>query len=242
MRSLRNLGMLWCCFLAFSFLLRAQDKMIQVSGTVVLDSLGGQQAEYVILKEGKKIATGKTNAQGKFSFQLALNDRFDVVFSAPGFVSKRFEFKTKVPAEAAKDGLMPFIMDVLLYKPVFREKEEFASVVQWDNSFYDLIFENETFRSLKNQKAKLTQLRESLVSVKNSEEEARRKAEEEARRKAEEEARRKAEEEARLAAEAEAKRKAEEEARRKAEEEARLAAEAEAKRKAEEEARRNAEE
>ncbi|MCX7744225.1 MAG: hypothetical protein N2167_06630 [Flavobacteriales bacterium] len=238
-------------FLFFSaiFSLTAQDKFITVEGLVKPDDGPPTIVTIAVSKGGKNKKNYTSKPDGRYKLELDFQSVFDVEFILNGYVTRKFVIDTKVPKEIYEEGLMPFYLDVLVFKPMDNLSEE-TGRIKFDEREYSLVLEQEHLRTLKAQEKKVEAIKSGNEQyLAKLEQERKRKEEEEARLKREaEEKRLKEEEEARLKREAEEKRlKEEEEARLKREaeekrlkeeEEARLKSEAEEKRlKDEEEAR-----
>jgi chemotaxis protein histidine kinase CheA len=245
-----NLRLIAVCFIFTRLLpLSAQDKYITIEGLVKPDDAAPATATIVVSKGGKNKKTYTTKPDGRYKLELDFQSVFDIEFVLSGYVTRKFVIDTKVPKEIYEEGIMPFFLDVLMFKPMDNLSEE-TGRIKFDEREYSLVLEQEHLRTLKAQEKKVEAIKSGNEQyLAKLEEERKRKEAEEARLKREaEEKRLKEEEEARLKREAEEKRlKEEEEARLKREaeekrlkeeEEARLKREAEEKRlKEEEEAR-----
>ncbi|HEX5001880.1 MAG TPA: hypothetical protein VFW78_05255 [Bacteroidia bacterium] len=67
----------------------------------------------------KNLTTGETNSvngEAKFNLSLKLNCDYIISFNKPGYVTKRIQVNTTIPAERARQGLYPFPFDVYLFK------------------------------------------------------------------------------------------------------------------------------
>jgi hypothetical protein len=236
-------------FYLATFSLSAQDKFITVEGLVKPDDAHPTTVTIVVSKGGKNKKTYTSKPDGRYKLELDFQSVFDIEFILNGYVTRKYVIDTKVPKEIYEEGIMPFFLDVLVFKPMDNLTEE-TGRIKFDEREYSLVLEQEHLRTLKAQEKKVEAVKSGNEQyLAKLEEERKRKEAEEARLKREaEEKRLKEEEEARLKREAEEKRlKEEEEARLKREaeekrlkeeEEARLKREAEEKRlKEEEEAR-----
>lgn len=67
----------------------------------------------------KNLTTGETNSvkgEAKFSLSLKLNCDYIISFNKPGYVTKKIQVTTNIPADRALQGLYPFPFDVYLFK------------------------------------------------------------------------------------------------------------------------------
>ena len=199
------------------FPLTAQDKYIIVEGLVKPDDAAATTVTVVVSKGGKNKKTYTTKPDGRYKLELDFQSVFDIEFVLSGYVTRKFVIDTKVPKEIYEEGLMPFFLDVLMFKPMDNLAEE-TGRIKFDEREYSLVLEQEHLRTLKAQEKKVEAIKSGNEQyLAKLEEERKRKEAEEARLKREaEEKRLKEEEEARL------KREKEEAERRLKEELARL--------------------
>ncbi len=208
-------------FYLATFTLSAQDKFITVEGLVKPDDAPTTTVTIVVSKGGKNKKTYTSKPDGRYKLELDFQSVFDIEFILNGYVTRKYVIDTKVPKEIFEEGLMPFFLDVLLFKPMDNLSEE-TGRIKFDEREYSLVLEQEHLRTLKAQEKKVEAIKSGNEQyLAKLEEERKRKEAEEARLKREaEEKRLKEEEEARLKREAEEKRlKEEEEARLKREQE-----------------------
>ncbi len=70
-----------------------------------------------------------------------------------GYVTRKYTIDTKVPKEIYEEGLMPFFLDVLVFKPMDNLSEE-TGRIKFDEREYSLVLEQEHLRTLKAQEKK----------------------------------------------------------------------------------------
>lgn len=244
-----------------TFLASAQDKGLDVTGSVKEGWKGLEGTKLTLYKNGSVDKSFTTEANGKFKFFFDVNATYMLDVSKAGYVAKKIEFNTTVPGDAPMVWEFDFIVELFqdqsgLNKAIFSNPVAKVHYSPQHNEFdYDLDYsmefqkqEEEVFEELEKlneekskEEERLRQLAEQQAKDQAKQLAADQKAQQEAelKRVAEEANQRKA-------AEAEAKRiadekKTKEEADRvtKAEaEKAKIAEEARLKQEAEQEAKR----
>ncbi len=244
----RRLLFLFSSMLLFSAsVLVAQERGIDISGSVKEGWKGLEGAKLTLYKDGRLDQTIVTPANGKFKFFFQPNATYLLDVSKAGYVAKKIEFNTAIPAEVSMVWDFDFIVELFqdqsgLNKAIFTNPVAKVQYSERHNEFdYDLDYSMEFQKQEEKVFEELEKLKEEKdLEAERLRKEAERLAKEEAKQLAEAEKRKQAEAEAAARLEAE---QAAAEAKAKAEAEKQRLAEEERKRKeAEEEARRLAEE
>lgn len=212
-----------------------------VNGRLKIDGGDLAGARVVVYHNGAKEHTITTDLH-RFSLELSLNSNYVLSFEKDGFVAKKLQFDTKLPASATAQEHAPFEFAVSLFKQyddvnivAFNQP---VGKIRYEPSVEDFDYDTDYTKSIQ------SQLQQAMAEVEKKQKEEIRQAAEDAKQqvldakaqaKAEADAKKQAEVQAK--AELEAQRLAE--ANAKAEIEARKQAEANAK--AELEAKRTAE-
>lgn len=226
---------LFSLFLLCSVLVAVgQSGRFTLNGRLKVDGGDLSGARLVVYRNGVKEKVLSTNLN-RFSLELSLQSNYVLSFEKEGFVSKKLQFDTRLPAGVEAKEYAPFEFAVSLFKQyddmnlvVFDQP---VGMIRYEPSLEDFDYDTDYTKSIQ------ARLQQATAEVERKQKEEARLAGEEAKQQAaaaKEQARMEAE--ARKQAEAAAKA---EEARRQAE--AKAAAEAEAKRAAEAEAQRVAE-
>lgn len=128
------------------------EGMIQVEGgtasqTLVVMSRNGK---------GRKEITPKPD--GKYSVELEFQSSYSLEFSQEGYMTRRVNVNTTVSKTALEDGVMPFYMDIYLFKPFDGAKDE-VPTVSFDEKEYSFRFDKSYMQTLKAQKKQVDQLK-----------------------------------------------------------------------------------
>ncbi|MBW7936175.1 MAG: hypothetical protein H3C71_03255, partial [Flavobacteriales bacterium] len=196
-----------CILSLFTLLnLTAQDKFVTIEGIVKPDDVAPVVVKINVSKAGKNKKTYTSKADGKYKLELDYQSVFDVEFELEGYIIKKYSIDTKVPKEILEEGVMPFFLDVLMYKS-FDQMPNETGKIKFDEREYSFVLEQEYLRTLKAQQKKVEIIKsgndEKLALL---EQERMRKAEEARLNKEAEDKRLREAEEARLNKEAEDKR------------------------------------
>lgn len=92
----------------------AQSKFV-INGRLKVDGGGLDGCRMVVYKNGEKDRTISTDLN-KFSLELDLGANYVLSFEKSGFVTKKLQFNTRLPATATSEGLTPFQFVVSLFK------------------------------------------------------------------------------------------------------------------------------
>lgn len=203
-----------------------------VNGRLKIDGGDLAGARVVVYKNGAKERTITTDLN-RFRLDLALNSNYVLSFEKDGFVAKKLQFDTKLPAAATAREYAPFEFAVSLFKQyddvnivVFNQP---VGKIRYEAGLADFDYDTDYTKSIQ------SQLQEAMAEVeKKQKEEAKQAAADAKQQAADARAQAKAEADAKKQAEAQAK--AELEAKRAAEANANAEAAAEAKRLAERQA------
>lgn len=220
--------------LSFALIAVGQSGGFTLIGRLKVDGGDLSGARLVVYRNGVKEKVVTTNLN-RFSLELSLQSNYVLSFEKDGFVSKKLQFDTRLPAGVPAKEYAPFEFAVSLFKQyddmnlvVFDQP---VGMIKYEPTLEDFDYDTDYTKSIQ------ARLQQAMAEVEQKQKEEARQASDEAKRQAaaaKEQARQEAE--ARKQAEATAKA---EEARRQAE--AKAAAEAEAERAAEIEAQRVAE-
>ncbi len=199
----------------------------KVNGRLKMDGGDLAGARVVVYRNGAKERTITVDLN-RFSLELALNSNYVLSFEKDGFVSKKLQFDTKLPASATAREYAPFEFAVSLFKQyddmnivVFNQP---VGKIRYEPSLEDFDYDTDYTKSIQ------SQLQQAMAEVeKKQKEEAKQAAADSKKQVLDAKAQAKADADAKKLAEANAK--AELEAKRLAETKAK--AELEAKRLAE---------
>lgn len=212
----------------------------KVNGRLKIDGGDLAGARVVVYRNGAKERTITVDLN-RFSLELALNSNYVLSFEKDGFVAKKLQFDTKLPASATARVYAPFEFAVSLFKQyddlnivVFNQP---VGKIRYEPSLEDFDYDTDYTKSIQ------SQLQQAMAEVEKKQKEEARQAAADAKQQAiDAKAQAKAEADAKKLAEA--NEKAELEAKRSAEANAKAELEAkklaEAKAKAELEAKRQA--
>lgn len=212
----------------------------KVNGRLKIDGGDLSGARVVVYRNGAKERTITVDLN-RFSMELALNSNYVLSFEKEGFVSKKLQFDTKLPASATAREYAPFEFAVSLFKQyddmnivVFNQP---VGKIRYEPSLEDFDYDTDYTKSIQ------SQLQQAMAEVEKKQKEEAKQAAADAKQQAlDAKAQAKAEADAKKLAEANAKAELEAqrlaEANAKAELEAKKLAEATAK--AELEAKRQA--
>jgi hypothetical protein len=191
-----------------SFLVEAQSRFT-INGRLKIEGSDLSGARVVLYKNGQKERVITTNL-GKFSLDLELNTNYLLSFEKPGFVSKKLNFNTTLPADVAPKDFTPFDYAVSLFKQyddlnlvVFDQP---VGVIRYEPAMGDFDFDTDYTRSIQ------SQVQQAMAAVEKRRKEEAQKDQQHAKTLA-------AEEKARTKALAEAEKQTAAQARKKEEEE-----------------------
>ena len=92
-----------------------EDCYVELTGTVTSANYI-RDASVTIYRDSTFYLSGKTNRSGKCKIKLPLNERYTIVFSKPGFVSKKISINTRIPV--SKKGIYKFFYTVYLFEEI----------------------------------------------------------------------------------------------------------------------------
>lgn len=210
---------------------------LEVSGAIKEGRKGLEGTKVTLYKNGSVDKTFTTTSNGKFEFFFESNATYVLDVAKPGYVAKKIEFNTSVPAEVTNVFDFEFIVELFqdqsgLNKAIFANP---VAKVHYNERYREFDYDLDYTMEFQKQEEEVFQELERIKEEEYKEEEKQRKeAEQLAKQQAKEaEAAKKAAEQAekeRLAAEEKKRQEAEAEAKR-------VAAEAAAKAEAEKKAR-----
>jgi len=129
-----------------------------VEGIIQAEGGSGASATIVVSRGGKGKKTFTPKPDGKYSFELDFQSTYDLEFMMDGYITRTININTQVPKEVLEDGVMPFFMDILLYKAFDGMKNETASV-SFNERDYGFRFDKSYMQTLKSQKKEIDQLK-----------------------------------------------------------------------------------
>jgi hypothetical protein len=155
----------------------AQDKGLDITGSVREGIRGLQGTELTLIKNGSVDKSFTTTSNGKFKFFFDVNAHYILDVSKPGYVSKKIEFNTEVPAEFMAVWDFDFIVELFqdqsgLDKAIFSNPVAKIQYSRRHNEFdYDLDYTME----FQKQEEKVFEELEKLNEERYLEEERQRK-------------------------------------------------------------------
>ena len=100
--------------LLLAAMVSAQSKFV-INGRLKVDGGGLDGCRMVVYKNGGKDRTISADLN-RFSLELDLGANYILSFEKSGFVTKKLQFNTRLPATATSEGLTPFQFVVSLFK------------------------------------------------------------------------------------------------------------------------------
>ncbi|MGB0917988.1 MAG: hypothetical protein ACPGU4_10385, partial [Flavobacteriales bacterium] len=212
-------------FSSISFQAVAQDKGLDITGSVREGMRGLEGTKLTLIKNGSVDETFVTTSNGKFKFFFDVNATYMLDISKPGYVGKKISFNTEVPAEFMSVWDFDFIVELFkdqsgLNKAIFSNPVAKIQYSRRHNEFdYDLDYTMEFQKQEEEVFAELEKLNEEkYLEEERLRKEAEKLAKSQAKELAAAEKAKAAAEKAKLAEEAKQKKAAEAEAKRLAEE------------------------
>ncbi len=160
------------------------QRSFTINGRVKVDGGSLEGVKVIVYKAGEKQRT-LSNGLNKFSLVLEVNTTYQLEFVKDGFVTKKLDFDTNAPAEAAANGFTPFEFGVNLFKQyegvntvVFNQP---VGMIRYDATADDFDYDTDYTKSIQSALAK------TIAEVEQKQADEQHKADADAKLKAEEE-------------------------------------------------------
>ncbi len=160
------------------------QRSFTINGRVKVEGGSLDGVKVIVYKAGQKQRT-LSNGLNKFSLDLEVNTTYQLEFVKDGFVTKKLDFDTNAPAEAAANGFTPFEFGVNLFKQyegvntvVFNQP---VGMIRYDATADDFDYDTDYTKSIQSALAK------TIAEVEQKQAEEQQKADAEAKLKEDEE-------------------------------------------------------
>lgn len=173
----------WCVLLlVLANLGMAQAKFV-INGRLKVDGGGLDGCRMVVYKDGAKHRTISADLN-RFSLDLELGANYVLSFEKAGFVTKKLQFNTRLPAGVVRENLAPFQFVVSLFKQyeglntvVFNQP---VGMIRYDPMLGDFDYDTDYTKSIQSalEAAQLEVERKQKEAVRAEAEEAQRKQQE----------------------------------------------------------------
>jgi DNA polymerase III gamma/tau subunit len=160
------------------------QRSFTINGRVKVEGGSLDGVKVIVYKAGQKQRT-LSNGLNKFSLDLEVNTTYQLEFVKDGFVTKKLDFDTNAPAEAAANGFTPFEFGVNLFKQyegvntvVFNQP---VGMIRYDATADDFDYDTDYTKSIQSALAK------TIAEVEQKQAEEQQRADAEAKLKEDEE-------------------------------------------------------
>lgn len=156
-----NRFLLVLTFLLSAFFVQAQNnkEYFNIEGIIQVEDGTPNNVKIFVSRDGKgKKSTITQKQDGKYTYELDFQGEYTFEFSLEGYLTKTIKVNTIVPKEVLEDGIMPFFMDIFLYKEFNGSKNETVTV-SFNDREYAFRYDKPYMQTIKAQKLIVEQLK-----------------------------------------------------------------------------------